>query len=89
MAPDYSTDNIITLLVAVVLCIVFVVFNKFIAELLARRYSIPIRWLFGERSWLPKIERLFLIWGRFTFYALSLFSLGLIVLTISTIYHLY
>jgi hypothetical protein len=89
MSPDYSSDNITTFLIALVLCIVFILFNKPIAGVLARRYLIPIRWLFGEKSWLPKVEHVFLLWGRFTFYAGALFALGLMVLTLISIYHLY
>jgi len=89
MKPDYSIDNIVTFVVALVLCIIFVLFNKNFASFFAQRIINFLKTIFGEKPWLSKIEKSLFLWGRFTFYVAALFALGLIALTISTTYYLY
>lgn len=89
MKPDYSIDNIVTFIIALVLCIIFVLLNKNFASFFSQRIINLLKTILGEKPWLLKIERPLFLWGRFTFYVAALFALGLMILITSTIYHLY
>ena len=89
MTPDYSLHNIISLLIALALGIIFTAFNKPIATEIARGHIKTLRWIFGGRSWLPRAEYFIEVYGRITFYIGALFAFAFGALTVMTIYHLY
>ena len=68
-----------TILTFLLIGTVCVTYNKPLAKELARLYLIPVKWFVGEKPWMIKTQGYFLIWMRFTLYAVTLISVFIII----------
>lgn len=63
-------------------------YNKSIANKVGKIYWAPIKWIFGEKPWVVKLQHYFIIWGRIALYAVTFVSLVIAALVIAGIYDL-
>lgn len=89
MKPSYSGWGWSDVIQFIFIGFVCIVYNKSIARELARIYLMPIRWIFGERSWVYKSEQYFAIWARFTLYGMGGMCILFIILIILNIYYIF
>jgi hypothetical protein len=88
VTPNYSGDNISALIQFTLIGIILFAYNEPIAKELAKLYSAPFRWFFGERSWVVTLQRYLAVWMRITLYGAVLVAVVIIILTLTDVYHL-
>jgi len=69
--------------------IILLAYNRPIASELTRLYFIPMQWIFGEKPWMIKVRKYFVIWMRFTLYGGSLIAFIIALLELAFLYQLF
>lgn len=85
----YAQEGLRTIMQALLIGTIILVYNKPIARELARIFSAPLRWIFGEKLWVTKTQEYFVIWMRITLYAGSLISFVAVISEFANIYQLF
>lgn len=85
MNLNLSADLIQNLIMFFVIGLICFVYNKPIATELSKVYSIPLKWLFGEKQWLQPLNRTIISGLRLALYGGVSIAVIVLLLTLGSI----
>jgi len=75
MYPDDLGGTAVIIIQSLLIGIICLMYNKYITYELAKIFTTPLKWLWGGKMWVTKLEYCFLILMRVTLYGGVLISL--------------
>jgi hypothetical protein len=85
MSLILSTKLIQNLIIFLGLGLICLIYNKPIANEVSKLFTVPLRFIFGEKEWFEKIRKIIIFGLRLALYGGVLVSLIVILLTLGSI----